>query len=324
MADAVIGLRPSAELLAVAMLLDVTIGDPDYAWHPVRAMGHTLSASERTLRRCSLDGYGGGILLCLFLTGVWISGISAAVLFAASLNAWLGAAAHLFVLYSLVALGSLLDHGRRIETALRSGDLHGARTAVSRLVGRDTRRMDAAACRRAAVESLSENLTDAVVSPLLWYALGGLPMLVAFKIVSTMDSMVGYRTLEYLRFGWCGARLDDAMNYVPARLTWLIVSASAAVLPGCSGSKALRYGRLHHAVLPSPNSGWSEAAIAGALERRLVGPIWRDAALVTDTWIGADSDPLLGTAADYDRAARLVAVCGAVAAAFSAATAFAW
>ncbi len=314
MADPAIGLGPSAELLAVAMVLDVTLGDPNYAWHPVRAMGHTLSAAERTLRRCGLDGYGGGTLLFLTLTGVWAAGVCAAVLAAASLNAWLGAAAHLFVLSSLLALGSLLEHGRRIETALRSGNLRGARAAVSKLVGRDTHCMDAAACRRAAVESLGENLTDAVVSPLLWYSLGGLPMLVAFKVVSTMDSMVGYRTLEYLRFGWCGARLDDAMNYVPARVTWLIVSASAAVLPGCSGSKALRYGLLHHAVLPSPNSGWSEAAMAGALERRLVGPIWKDSALVTEIWIGEDSDPPLGTAADYDRAARLVAVCGGLAA----------
>ncbi len=324
MAHAAIGLGPRAELLAIAMLLDVTLGDPEYAWHPIRAVGHSVSTSERILRRFGLNGYGGGILLFLIVTGVWTFGISAAVIVAASLNGWLGAAAHLFVLYSLLALGSLLAHGRRIETALRSGNLHSARAAVSQLVGRDTQCMDEAACRRAAVESLSENLTDAVVSPLLWYALGGLPALVAFKIVSTMDSMVGYRTVEYLRFGWCGARLDDAMNYIPARLTWLIVSVSAWVLPGYSGSNAFRCGLLHHAVLPSPNSGWSEAAVAGALERRLVGPIWKAEALVTDLWIGADSDPPLGTATDYDRAARLVAISGAVAATFSVAAVFAW
>src|SRR5262245_22009233 len=110
------------------------------------------------------------------------------------------------------------------------------------------------------------------------------------------------------------------MNYLPARLTWIIVSAAACVLPGYSGSKAFRYGLRHHAVLPSPNSGWSEAAVAGAVERRLVGPIWKDKVLVTDTWIGADSDPPLGTATDYDRAARLVAISGAVAAALTVAS----
>jgi adenosylcobinamide-phosphate synthase len=177
--------------------------------------------------------------------------------------------------------------------------------------------MDAAACRRAAVESLTENLTDAVVSPLFWYALGGLPGLVLFKVVSTMDSMVGYRTPPYRRFGCCGAKLDDAMNYVPARITWLLVAATAAILPGYSGRKALWHGFADHAVLPSPNSGWSEAAAAGALGRRLIGPIWSGGSLVTDVWIGADRDPPLGTDTDYDRSATLVAICSVLAAAIT-------
>jgi adenosylcobinamide-phosphate synthase len=249
------------------------------------------------------------------LAGSWSGGVSTVVTFADSVNRWYGAALHLFVLYSLNALGSLLHHGRRIEDALRGGDLTGARTGVAHLVGRDTQSMDAAACRRATVESLSENLTDAVVSPLFWYAVGGVPLLVLFKVVSTMDSMVGYRTPEYVLFGWCGARLDDAMNYVPARLTWLLVSACAAMLPGYSAPKAFRRGFSDHGVLPSPNSGWSEAAAAGGLERRLVGPIWSHGMLVTDVWIGAPSDPPLGTERDYDRAARLVGLSGALAAA---------
>src|SRR4029077_10380640 len=126
-------------------------------------------------------------------------------------------------------LGDLLHHVWRIESAVRSGDLDRARAAVGALVGRDTDRMDAAACRRAAVESLSENLTDGFVSPVCWYVVAGLPGVVLFKIVSTMDSMVGYKTPQYLRFGWCGARLDDAMNYLPARGTWLVVAAIAAL-----------------------------------------------------------------------------------------------
>jgi adenosylcobinamide-phosphate synthase len=310
-----LGLEPRASLLAVALLLDVALGDPHDAWHPVRLIGRSLSLVERTLRRAGLDGYGGGVLLFVALAVLWTGGLGALVAVAASASPWLGAALHLFLLYSLLALGSLLRHGRRIETALRAGDLPGARAAVALLVGRDTEPMDAAACRRAAVESLSENLTDAVVSPLFWYVAGGLPLLVLFKVVSTMDSMVGYKTPAYLRFGWCGARLDDAMNFVPARLTWLIIAVAAAVLPGCSGAKALRVGLSDHAVLPSPNSGWSEAAAAGGLERRLIGPIWNHGTLVTDVWIGAPADPPLGTAGDYDRAATLVAVSGALAAA---------
>ena len=110
---------------------------------------------------------------------------------------------------------------------------------MSALVGRDTDRMDAGACRRAAVESLSENLTDGFVSPVFWYVLAGIPGLVLFKVVSTMDSMVGYKTPRYLRFGWCGARLDDVMNFVPARLTWLVIAGPrrAAARPVPAGRR---------------------------------------------------------------------------------------
>jgi len=127
-------------------------------------------------------------------------------------------------------------------------------------------------------------------------------------------SMVGYKTPLYLRFGWCGARLDDAMNFVPARLTWLWIAAIAALLPGCSGLKALRIGLAQHALLPGPNSGWSEAAAAGALTRRLVGPISLHGRVVTDTWIGDPLDPPLGTAADVQRALALMGGAGATAA----------
>jgi adenosylcobinamide-phosphate synthase len=311
-------------VLAAAMLLDLALGDPDYAWHPVRLIGRMLLLVERALRRLGLDGYGGGILLFLVLAGVWMAGVSALTLAAGRASAWLGVAVHLFFLYSLLALGSLLRHGRRIETALRAGDLPRARAAVSQLVGRDTDPMDAAACRRAAVESLSENLTDGVVSPLFWYAIGGLPLLVLFKVVSTMDSMVGYKTPEYLRLGWCGARLDDVMNYLPARVTWLLIAGAAAVLPGCSARKAWTIGLSDHGVLPSPNSGWSEAAAAGALQCRLIGPIWNRGRLVTDVWIGAPADPPLSTARDYERAARLVAACGLLAAVLAGGVASLW
>ena len=151
--------------------------------------------------------------------------------------------------------------------------------------------MDAGACRRAAVESLSENLTDGFVSPIFWYALLGLPGIVLFKVVSTMDSMVGYKTPQYLRFGWCGARLDDVMNYLPARLTWLVIALVAFVMPGFSGRKAWSVGLAQHGVLLGPNSGWSEAATAGALERRIVGPIWLRGVQVTDLWVGDPVGP---------------------------------
>jgi adenosylcobinamide-phosphate synthase len=265
---------------------------------------------ERRLFAAGLDGYGGGILLFVALGSAALVVVIGLVGAAGAVSSALALVVHVLLLYSLLALGDLLHHVRRIETAVRAGDLERARRNVSALVGRDTDRMDAGACRRAAVESLSENLTDGFVTPVFWYALAGLPGLVLFKVVSTMDSMVGYKTPRYLKFGWCGARLDDVMNYVPARLTWLVIAGLAAALPAYSGRKAWRVGLEQHAMLLGPNAGWSEAATAGALERRIVGPIWLAGVQVTDLWVGAPSDPPLETTGDVRRAMILATVTG--------------
>ena len=314
MADPVIQLysllSPDAALLTAGVAADLAVGDPVYAWHPVRLVGTMLTWTEGRLREAGLDGYGGGILLFVALATVSLGAV-AAVLVAADAGsvslAWL---VHAFLLYSLLALGDLLHHVWRIEAAVRADDLPRARRAVSALVGRDTDGMDGGGCRRAAVESLSENLTDGFVSPLFWYVIGGLPGIVIFKVVSTMDSMVGYKTPCYLRFGWCGARLDDVMNYLPARIAWLVIAAVAALLPALSGRKAWRVGLRQHGLLLGPNSGWSEAATAGALERRIVGPIWLEGVLVTDLWIGDPSDPPLETGGDVMRAMALTVLSG--------------
>jgi adenosylcobinamide-phosphate synthase len=303
-------LAPDAALLMVAVGVDIAVGDPVYAWHPVRLIGRMLTWMELRLRQAGVDGYGGGILLFAGLATLSL-GVVTAVLFAANaVSPPVGWFIHAYVLYSLLALGDLVRHVWRIEAAVRAGDLPRARLAVGALVGRDTDRMDAGACRRAAVESLSENLTDGFVSPVFYYVLAGLPGLVLFKVVSTMDSMVGYKTPRYLRFGWCGARLDDAMNYVPARLTWLVIAVLAALLPAYSGRKAWTVGLRQHRLLLGPNAGWSEAATAGALQRQIVGPIWRQGVQVTDLWIGDASDPPLGTAGDVTRAVMLVLLSG--------------
>jgi adenosylcobinamide-phosphate synthase len=224
-----------------------------------------------------------------------------------------------------LALRDLLKHSWTVENASRAGDLAEARVAIARLVGRDTDRMDIAACRRAAIESLSENLTDGFTSAIAWYVVAGLPGLVLFKVVSTMDSMVGNKTPRYLRFGWCGARLDDVMNFIPARLTWILISAVAAFVPGCSAAKALRVGWKQHAVLPGPNSGWSEAATAGGIQRKLIGPIWMGGALVTDVWVGDAGDPAAGEdETDVWRASVLVCATGLIAAAIAVGIIGAW
>jgi adenosylcobinamide-phosphate synthase len=306
-------LRPHPAILVLAVGIDLIVGDPVYPLHPIRIVGTLLASLESILRRIGADGYRGGIALFFLLASASLAGVLAIVAGAASLNAPLGWIAHTFFVYSFLALGDLIRHVWRVERALRDDNLDAARQRITALVGRDVDRMDAGACRRAAIESLSENLTDGFTSPLAWYAIGGLPGLVIFKVVSTMDSMVGYKTPSYLQFGWCGARLDDLMNYPTARATWMLIAVMAAVLPSCSGLKAWRIGLQQHAILLGPNSGWSEAAAAGGIQRRLVGPIWMKGQLVTDLWIGDPTDPPAQSRADVTRSLWLVTATGLVA-----------
>jgi len=303
-------LAPQTSTLVAACALDWLIGDPVYPAHPVRLMGRTLSFLEDRLRAAGWDGYGGGICLFVLLSSIWVCVASVAVLAFHAVHPILGWTTHALVVYTLVALKDLIAHAQRVGAAADAGDLAGARVAISHLVGRDTDRMDAAACRRAAIESVSENLTDGFLSPIAWYTVAGIPGIVLFKVVSTMDSMVGYRTPRYRRFGWCGARADDVMNLLPARISWLLVAAVAAFLPGCSARKSLHVAWTQHAVVPGPNSGWSEAAVAGAIQRRLIGPIWVKGALVTEQWLGESGDPEAGSAEDLSRANRLVVASG--------------
>jgi adenosylcobinamide-phosphate synthase len=293
-------------LMAACLALDALLGDPHYAWHPIRLMGKLLSGWEALLRRGGLDGRFGGFLLFLLLTVSWGGAAWAVDLGLARLHPWAAWAWRLYLGYSLLALGDLVAHGRRIARATAKGDLAASRRAAGMLVGRDTDRMDFAACNRAAVESLAESLVDGVISPLFWFAAFGLPGLAVFKIASTMDSMVGYKNARYLRFGWFGARLDDVMNWAPARLGFLLIALYGALVPGCSGRGALRVGWGQHALLPGPNKGWSETATAGALRIRIAGPIWKDGTLVNDKWIGDPTDREGGTPADVGGAAALV------------------
>jgi adenosylcobinamide-phosphate synthase len=312
-----LGARPDA--LAVAVVLDLLFGDPVYRFHPVRLIGASLTAIETGLRRVGASGYGGGIALFVMLTSVWIFVVAFLQLGFAALGPWPAWLFHIFIVYSLLALGDLVRAVWRVERALERQDLTAARFAISRLVGRDTDLMDEGACRRAAIESLSENLPDGFISAIFWYVLLGLPGLVVFKVVSTMDSMVGYKTPRYVRFGWCGARLDDAMNFIPARLSWLLIAASAFAVPGGSPAKALTVGYRQARLLPSPNSGWPEAATAGAIQRRLLGPIWKDGQLVTDIWLGDPNDPPVSTRADMQRAIAVNVIAGMMATALAVA-----
>lgn len=262
-------------VLLPAVALDLLLGDPHWMPHPVRWMGKTISALERLLRRIfpksPIGERGAGIVLALTLP-ILFGGGSALILWGlGQVSPWLSWMVQLWFTYQLLAARSLQKESMAVCSPLKKHDLDGARQAVSRIVGRDTQALDETGVAKAAVETVAENTCDGVTAPLIFLFLGGLPAGMAYKAVSTLDSMVGYKNEKYRWFGWASARLDDVLNFIPARLSGLLMCIGAALLPGCSGRRAWSIfwrDRRKHA---SPNSAHTEAACAGALGVRLAG-----------------------------------------------------
>jgi adenosylcobinamide-phosphate synthase len=277
--------------LLIAFLLDALLGDPKWLPHPVKGIGIIIAHGERITRRILGNGYMSGILTVVAAVGsgwlaVWLS-----LRFCAQISPWLEAVLEIAWLYLGLAARGLAQAGKEVLHALREGRLEGARTSLAQIVGRDTDGLDEGGISRAAIESVAENTVDGILSPLFFALLGGAPLLWAFKAVSTCDSMIGYKTEKYLRFGALGARLDDVANYIPARLCLLLFPA-AAWLCHASPVFAWRIGwrdRKNHA---SPNAGIPEAAMAGALKVRLGGPAWYGGELERKPFFGGEfSDP---------------------------------
>lgn len=256
----------TATTLAAAYLLDSLLGDPPGYPHPVRLMGAFIRFLEGRMRGLDPGSEAARLAGCT---------LAAAVIGASWFGAWLlvslgGRAAETLMIYACLARRDLGESALRVAEAVERGDLEEARGLLVCLVGRDTHALDRAGICRAAVESTAENLVDAVLAPLLWAAWGGAPAALAFKAVSTLDSMVGYRDEVYRKLGWCSARLDDLAVFPAARASIPLVAAAAA-LCGFDGKGALFIGmrdRLRH---PSPNSAHAQAAFAGALGIRLGG-----------------------------------------------------
>jgi len=292
-------------LVLGALVLDGIMGDPVYAWHPIRLVGKLLQFFERVLFSYHFNTKLGGVLLGVLLTTTVFSIYYLIYDFLVNVHPvliWLG---DLFLVMHMLALKDLLAHARRISEATLNQNLSEARYHSSRLVGRDVDKMDLAGCNRAAIESVSESLVDGVISPLFYLLIGGVPGMLFFKIVSTMDSMVGYKNSRYLYFGWCGARMDDVLNWVPARLTWLLMSLVSLVKPGLLGVSCFTVGLKQHSIIPGPNAGWSECAMAGSLGIRIAGPIYKKGNLVNELWLGDKGAPEGGSAVDVQRANNL-------------------
>ena len=263
--------RGRAARIGAAFALDALLGDPEGYPHPVRVMGRCIERLEVALGPRYAGDRGarprGCLLAALVAGGSWAAGRALT-----SLPAPLGGCVETLLLYTAFAWKDLERSALRVAGDLERGDLSAARSHLRALVGRDTEELDEYGICRAAVESVAENYCDGVLAPLIWAAVGGAPAALAFKAVSTMDSMLGHRDERHLHLGWCPARLDDLAVFIPARLS-LPLTAAAAFACGLDGAGAWRVGlrdRLRHS---SPNSAHPEAAFAGALGLELGGPV---------------------------------------------------
>ena len=295
-------------LLVAGLTLDAVFGDLPavfhYLPHPVVFAGRAVAFFDRKLNRETRSEASrrerGIITVVVLVGGAALLGLAIERLWRGSL---LGAAIEVVLIAVLVAQRSLFDHVAAVAVALDTRGLASGRDAVRHIVGRDPMSLDTHGVARAAIESLAENFSDGVVAPVFWYLLLGLPGLFAYKMANTLDSMIGHRTPRYRSFGWAAARLDDLMNALPALLSGLLLAAAALFTensrPGHALAIMLRDGRKHH----SPNAGWPESAMAGALGLALAGPRRYPEGLVADPWLG-DGSARAGTS-DIVRALQL-------------------
>lgn len=272
-------------------VLDFIFGDPVWLYHPVRLIGALITVLEKLFRKICGERRkallaAGGVLWVLVVF------VSAAVPFLILLAAGRIHPALRFILesfwcYQLLAAKGLKQESMKVFAEVKKGDLAGARRAVSMIVGRDTQCLDEAGVVRAAVETVAENTSDGVTAPLLFMMIGGAPLGFFYKAVNTMDSMIGYKDEKYLYLGRCAAKLDDVLNYIPARLSAVMMTAAAWVL-GMDGRGAWRIYRRDKRKHASPNSAQTEAVCAGALQIRLAGDAWYFGKLYQKEYIGDD------------------------------------
>ncbi|HEY6259259.1 MAG TPA: adenosylcobinamide-phosphate synthase CbiB [Xanthobacteraceae bacterium] len=319
----------ASALTFAALLLEIVIGYPDRLvraiGHPVTWMGALIGALDRRLNRdraTPAARRAAGVftvLILIALVGIIAFGLARG----AALLPFAPLAAALFA-STLLAQRSLHAHVARVATALEGSGLAASRTAVSHIVGRDTAPLDAAGVARAAIESLAENFSDGVVAPVLWMLIGGLPGAAIYKAINTADSMIGFRTPRHVAFGWAAARFDDLVNWPAARLSALAIIAAAAVTPDASAARAWRAVRRDASHHRSPNAGYPEAAMAGALGLVLAGPRRYGGVLVDDAQMGegrreADAADIRAALKLYRRAdAILIGLVGLLALAFIA------
>ncbi|WP_168013334.1 adenosylcobinamide-phosphate synthase CbiB [Halomonas salinarum] len=259
-------------LVIAAVLLDLALGDPAWLPHPVVGIGRVIARLERAWNHGpAADRRRRGRWLTVLVVGAtWV--LAWGVLAALSwVSPWLSAAVELVLLATTLASRGLADAARAVAEPLTRGDMAAARQALAMIVGRDTAELDESELARGAVETVAENTVDGITAPLFWALLGGAPLALAYKATNTLDSMVGYRSPRFEDFGRASARFDDAVNWLPARLTVLSLWLAACLIPGSRLPGVLATTRREAPHHPSPNAGWPEAMVANLMGVRLGG-----------------------------------------------------
>jgi adenosylcobinamide-phosphate synthase len=280
-------------IVIAALAFDALIGDPDWLWrrlgHPVASIGALIDTLDRRFNREDQSprqrrsaGIASTAILVVVAGSVGVL-VQAIVQQLPAGNILLALIASIFI-----AQRSLYQHVDWVRTAFAEGGLADARDAVAMIVGRDPEQLDEAGVCRAAIESCAENFSDGVVAPVFWLALLGLPGLIAYKAINTADSMIGHRTERHASFGWAAAKLDDFVNLVPARLSALLLAIAAPIAGGSVG-KSLHVVRRDASQHRSPNAGWPESAMAGALGLALAGPRRYAEHVVDDPFLNAEA-----------------------------------
>jgi len=278
-------------LLILCFVLDLIFGDPEWFPHPVRMMGKLINILDNWLRgeqSNKLRERIKGAILVIFVIGICGCFAYLILEIAKRLNNYLWYFIWVYLGYTTLAIKDLHVKSKAILNELKNNDIKEARSELSKIVGRDTENIDEEKIITATVESIAEGTNDGIVAPLFYLALGGPLLAIIYKAINTLDSMLGYKNKKYINFGWASARLDDIANYIPARITGFLISISSAFATSslitihCSLKTMLRDGTFH----PSPNSGISEAAMAGALGVRLGGPSFYHGKEVIKPYIG--------------------------------------
>lgn len=275
--------------LCIGFILDLCIGDPYFLYHPVRLIGHLITVTEKILRRVFPNKEKAerisGIILVVVVLFVSSSIPFGILLVAGKIHPVLRLIIESIFCYQLLATKALKDESMKVYFELKKGDIKGARMAVSMIVGRDTDSLTEEGIAKAAVETVAENTSDGIIAPMLFMAIGGAPLGFFYKAVNTMDSMVGYKNERYLHFGRAAAKLDDILNYIPARISaYLMIMASKFLgLDAKNAYKIFKRDRYNHA---SPNSAQTESVCAGALNIQLAGDAYYFGKLYKKKYIG--------------------------------------